>query len=80
MYHYRKLHLRAVSHLVGVVLASVIPAASIFTLYFIKHPLDRLLVLLAYSALFSMCLALFTSARRVEIFAGQFLKPSRPYQ
>ena len=46
MYHYRKLHLRAVSHLVGVMLASVIPAASIFTLYFIQHPVDRLLVLL----------------------------------
>ncbi len=70
MYHYRKLHLRAVSHLVGVMLASVIPAASIFTLYFIQHPVDRLLVLLAYSALFSVCLALFTSARRVEIFAA----------
>lgn len=70
MVHYRKLHLRAVSHLIGVVLASVIPAASIFTLYFVQNPINRLVVLLAYSALFSVCLALFTSARRVEIFAA----------
>ena len=61
----------AVSHLVGVILASAIPAASIFTLYFVQRPIDRLVVLLAYSALFSVCLALFTSARRV----GQFLYP-----
>ena len=70
IYHYRKMHLRAVSHLVGVVLASVIPAASIFTLYYIQSPVNRLICLLGYSALFSVCLALFTSARRVEIFAA----------
>jgi len=70
MYHYHKSNLRAISHLVGVVLASVIPAASIFTLYFVHNMIDRLGVLLAYSALFSICLALFTTARRVEIFAA----------
>ena len=70
IYHYRKRHLRAVSHLFGVVLASVIPAASIFTLYYVVRPVDRLIVLLGYSALFSVCLALFTNARRVEIFAA----------
>jgi len=55
---------------VGVVLASVIPAASIFTLYFVNNMIDRLGVLLAYSGLFSICLAIFTTARRVEIFAA----------
>ncbi|EXJ76781.1 uncharacterized protein A1O5_01289 [Cladophialophora psammophila CBS 110553] len=68
--NYRKTHVRALSHLVGVVLASVIPAASIFTLYFVNNMVDRLGVLLAYSALFSICLAIFTTARRVEIFAA----------
>jgi hypothetical protein len=70
IYHYRKLHLRAFSHLIGVILASVIPAASIFTLYFVPHPVDRLVVLLGFSVLFSVCLALFTSARRVEVFSA----------
>ena len=58
------------SHLVGVILASIIPAASIFTLYFVSDMVDRLGILLAFSALFSICLALFTTARRIEIFAA----------
>jgi hypothetical protein len=70
IYHYRKRHLRAVSHLAGVLLASAIPAASIFTLYFVHSPVNRLVVLLVYSAIFSLCLGIFTSARRVEIFAA----------
>lgn len=70
LYHYRKGNVRAISHLVGILLASLIPAASIFTLYFVPHMTDRLGVILAYSALFSICLGLFTTARRVEIFAA----------
>jgi hypothetical protein len=70
LYHYRKGNVRAVSHLVGILLASLIPAASIFTLYFVPHMTDRLGVILAYSALFSICLGVFTTARRVEIFAA----------
>jgi hypothetical protein len=70
LYHYRKGNVRALSHLVGILLASLIPAASIFTLYFVKHMTDRLGVIVAYSALFSICLGVFTTARRVEIFAA----------
>lgn len=51
-------------------LASLIPAASIFTLYYVTHMVARLGVILAYSALFSFCLALFTTARRIEIFGA----------
>ncbi|KAF7514121.1 hypothetical protein GJ744_004446 [Endocarpon pusillum] len=70
LYHYRKGNVRAVSHLVGILLASLIPAASIFTLYFVPHMTDRLGVIVAYTALFSICLGVFTTARRVEIFAA----------
>lgn len=70
MYHYRKSNLRGVSHLVGVLLASCIPAASIFTLYYVNRMVDRLGVIVVYSAIFSVCLALFTTARRVEIFGA----------
>lgn len=70
LYHYRKGNIRAISHLVGILLASMIPAASIFTLYYVPHMTDRLGVILAYSALFSICLGVFTTARRVEIFGA----------
>jgi len=70
LYHYRKTHLRGISHLVGVLLASCIPAASIFTLYYVHSMVDRLGVIVAYSAIFSICLGLFTTARRVEIFGA----------
>jgi hypothetical protein len=70
LYHYRKGNVRAISHLVGILLASLIPAASIFTLYFVPHMTDRLGVIVAYSALFSICLGVFTTARRVEIFGA----------
>jgi hypothetical protein len=70
MYHYRKTRLRAVSHLIGVLLASCIPAASIFTLYYVHNMVDRLGIILVFSAIFSICLALFTTARRVEIFGA----------
>ena len=53
---------------IGVLLASCIPAASIFTLYFVQSMVDRLGVIVAYSAIFSICLGVFTTARRVEIF------------
>lgn len=68
---YRKSHLRAVSQVFGIVLASLVPAAAILTLYFIRHSITRLVVLLVYSGLFSVCLAFFTSAQRIEIFAGK---------
>ena len=70
LYHYKKGNVRAISHLIGILLASLIPAASIFTLYYVKTMEDRLGVILAYSAIFSICLGIFTAARRVEIFAA----------
>jgi len=70
LYHYRKTHLRGISHLIGILLASCIPAASIFTLYFVQSMIDRLGVIVAYSAIFSICLGVFTTARRVEIFGA----------
>ena len=62
--------MRGLSHLIGVLLASCIPAASIFTLYFVEDMVDRLGIIVAYSAIFSICLGLFTTARRVEIFGA----------
>ena len=69
-YHYKKSNLRFCSHLIGVLLASCVPAAAIYTLYFVQSMIDRLGVIVAYSAIFSICLGLFTTARRVEIFGA----------
>lgn len=52
------------------VLSSLLPTASIFALYYIRSTTMRLVFILLFSLLFSASLAIFTSARRVEIFAA----------
>ncbi|MCJ1389396.1 hypothetical protein MMC18_002253 [Xylographa bjoerkii] len=53
---------------VVVVLASVLPICSIFALYFIPTMVWRLAFITVWSVIFSMCIAMFTVASRVEIF------------
>ena len=62
--------LNAFAHFLGTLLASLLPPLSIFVLYFVRRQVDRLGIVLAFSALFSFTLALFTRARGVEIFAA----------
>ena len=62
--------LNAVAHFLGTFIASMLPAMAIFVLYFVPDLLDRLWIILAFSALFSFTLAIFTKAKRVEIFAA----------
>ncbi len=70
LYHYKESSLKAVSHMCGILFAATVPAASIFALYYIRDMVARLGAILAFSTLFSICLAIFTTARRVEIFAA----------
>lgn len=51
-------------------LASLLPTASIFALYYITSPVIRLTFIMLFSAVFTGCLAFFTSAKRVEIFSA----------
>ncbi|MCJ1253008.1 hypothetical protein MMC24_000815 [Lignoscripta atroalba] len=53
-----------------IVLSSLLPTASIFALYFIARPVLRLAFIMVFSAVFTTCLAVFTSAKRIEIFAA----------
>ncbi|KAL2354460.1 hypothetical protein BJ546DRAFT_60568 [Cryomyces antarcticus] len=53
-----------------VVLASLLPTATMFVLNAIHQPSSRLAFVMAFSVVFTMCLAVFTSARRIEIFAA----------
>jgi hypothetical protein len=49
-------------------LASLLPTTSIIALYYINDNLHRLIFILIFSAVFTVCLSIFTAATRVEIF------------
>jgi len=52
------------------VIASILPISSIVVLYFVPNTLTRLLIVVGFTGLFALCLALTTRARRVEVFAA----------
>jgi hypothetical protein len=52
------------------VLPSVLPIAGVIVLYFVEDNLVRIGVIAGITALFSLCLALLTSAKKSEIFAA----------
>ena len=70
LYVYQDSALNAAANNVSIVLASLLPTASIFVLYFVRSVLWRLGAIMLISAVFTTILAVFTSARRVEIFAA----------
>lgn len=53
-----------------IAVASVLPTCSIVALYFIHSSIWRLVFIVLFSVLFSLALAIFTDAKRVEIFAA----------
>lgn len=69
-YEYSDKTLNRVSELAAIVASSSLPTVSIFALYFISSDVMRLVFTLAFSIVFTCSLAIFTSARRSEIFAA----------
>ena len=67
---YADARLATISNAVGVVVASLVPTVSVFVLYFIKNKLVRIGLLVVFTAVFSAALALFTSARKIEVFSA----------
>ncbi|TKA82585.1 hypothetical protein B0A55_01189 [Friedmanniomyces simplex] len=64
---------RAMSRYMGaitMVVASALPTLSIVVLYFIQTELWRLVFIVLFSGVFAAALAIFTEARRVEVFAA----------
>ena len=57
-------------NVLGTVLASLFPVASTLVLYFLRSNLARLGAIAGFMTLFSMTLAVFTKARRIEIFGA----------
>ena len=67
---YDDTQLTTISKAVGVVFASLVPTVSVLVLYFIENMLVRIGLLVVFTAVFSAALALFTSARKIEIFSA----------
>ncbi|KAE9374805.1 hypothetical protein N431DRAFT_557033 [Stipitochalara longipes BDJ] len=67
---YSDARLIAAIEIVSTVISSMLPISSIIILYYVSSQRARLGIILGFTALFSLALATFTKARRVEIFAG----------
>ena len=67
---YEDTRLTAISNAVGVMFASLVPTISVLVLYFIKNMLVRIGLLVVFTAVFAAALAVFTKARKIEIFSA----------
>jgi hypothetical protein len=67
---YSDTHVKVVLDVLGTVISSLFPVVSIVALYFVNAMPARLGIVAAFTAVFSLCLALMTRARRVEVFAA----------
>jgi hypothetical protein len=67
---YNDARLVAVIEVISTVAASQLPISSILILYFATSLPARLGIILGYTALCSLALAIFTKARKVEMFAA----------
>jgi hypothetical protein len=52
------------------VLSSILPTLAILVLYFVKRMIVRIGLVILFTTLFSVTLAVFTAARKVEIFSA----------
>jgi hypothetical protein len=57
------------ANIIGTLILSVLPMASVIALYFVKNPLARLGMVTLFTVLFSLALVIVTKVRRVETFA-----------
>ncbi|KAK2607899.1 hypothetical protein N8I77_006542 [Diaporthe amygdali] len=70
IYNYKESILSSAANVFTTVVASLLPLLSITVLYIIQSNTMKLGVIVAFSACFSLALALMTNARRIEIFAA----------
>ena len=71
-YEYPDRRLNRATEVVSIVVSSLLPTTSIVVLNYIppQPAIYRLAFILAFSGFFTLCLTLFTEARRIEIFAA----------
>jgi hypothetical protein len=70
VHQYDDVRVNAVTNVLGTIFSSIAPLVSIVVLAFVDRPKARLGLVCAFTLLFSLCLAVATKARRVEIFAA----------
>lgn len=59
-----------VTAMITIAVASILPTASIFALYFIPTTMFRLAFISIFSFIFTLALQIFTTARKIEIFTA----------
>ena len=69
LYDYKDTKFNGAMDTISIVLSSLLPPASIFALNYVQRTPVRLGLIMVFSALLAGCLAVFTNAKRVEIFA-----------
>lgn len=69
LYHYNDAHLELPVHILSTTLASLLPILAIVILYLVKDTAKRLGLIAAFTAVFAVCLAVVTKARRVDVFS-----------
>ncbi|GIZ41325.1 hypothetical protein CKM354_000463200 [Cercospora kikuchii] len=67
---YGEKKLARVSTVIVTVLASALPAMTVLVLYFVKRLLVRIGLIIVFTSLFSLALAIFTTADKVNIFTA----------
>ncbi|CZR67581.1 uncharacterized protein PAC_17480 [Phialocephala subalpina] len=70
LHHYSDRGIQKITNILGIMFSSLVPLLSIVVLSFISNGGARLGVMCLFTVLFSLCLAVATKARRVEIFAA----------
>jgi len=68
--HYSQGRLLQLSILIGMVCASLLPVLAIVVLCYVTSMKKRLVIIGAFTALFSAALGVFTSGRVIEIFSA----------
>ena len=69
-YEYSDKNLSRISEVVSIFASSSLPVVPIFALYFISDVVVRLCFTLAFSLVFTCCMAIFTTAKRSEVFVA----------
>ncbi|KUJ08802.1 uncharacterized protein LY89DRAFT_788704 [Mollisia scopiformis] len=70
IYHYKESSLEKLISTLATVIASLLPICSVVALYIVQSNSIRLGMIAAFSACFSLALAVMTNARRIEVFAA----------
>ena len=68
--HYDEAALTKISNVVTAILSSLLPTVVILVLYFVNRMLTRIGLIITFTSVFSLALALFTEAKKVEVFTA----------